>query len=419
MANRNFAQFTQLGAPNNRISTSDVWVVGRSEGLGTEIQARIGDLFTYFSPTTGIAISFGGANNTGFGDGNFTTGNSNFFYNDPRLTASERNGYTFHNIVVGSGNALSGQGGLIFGNSNTYFSGTEQANYVSRFQNLILGNSISLSADFKYKGGNYFGGAANTLSFLSRKGTLLQSPNLYCFGTDCRVTFLSSETPYTGQLTNGSQQLSAYYPQAADPTIIQYGCGNDISSTAQGGYVNNLGPAQQYAGIVQIGWGSRIYGAMGGVGQFCTAASTISGMSINSFQFGGYGNTFHECDGAFQFGGNNNYINTAGNCGHGGTVNIGFNNYIGNITHRQPSGNVQRIQNTCGSLLNIGQFNRLSIDGGFNFGDYNNIAGYQILNFGNYNKIGICNFNNNGSDNKFGGASFQYVIGNNNCIYFV
>jgi hypothetical protein len=121
-----------------------------------------------------------------------------------------------------------------------------------------------------------------------------------------------------------------------------------------------------------------------------------------------------ESEAVFQMGGNNNYINNRGNCGQGGTANLGAGNRIGNQVHRTPSGNTHRIQNTCESLLNIGQNNRLSIDNGLNFGNSNNIAGNQILNFGSYNKIGICNFSNNGSDNKFGAASNHYVIGNNN-----
>ena len=418
MANKNFAQFPAYGASStgNPVNGGQQWLVGYNEATGGEVKTQVRDLFTNLYLTSGINMSFDNGNVPGIAK-NLLMGTNAVFHPDNRVP--QNNGGMFTNIVFASYSVVSGQGGILLGNAHNYFTGVQDPSqqYYARMNNLLLGSGVSLSANTS-QWGSILAGGNSTYKMLNTKNQLLNwGTPIFAVGVGNLINVLSSTKPYVGQMNNGNQ-LSAYHAAQGCP-IFQTGNNNEIHSSAEGGYICNgystPGPQDQYGGIFQSGWGSRIYGANSGIAQFFTAASTISGQCGNCFQFGGYGNMIVESEAVYQMGGNNNFISVGGNCGHGGTVNIGAGNRIGNIVHVQPSGNIQRIQNTCDSLLNIGQSNKLSIDNGLNFGSSNNIAGNQILNFGNYNKIGICNFSNNGSDNKFGAASYHSVIGNNNC----
>lgn len=418
MANKNFAQFPAYGITSNGIPVNGAqqWLVGYNEATGGEVKTQVRDLFTNLYLASGINMSFDNGYVAGI-DKNLLMGTNARFYPDNRVP--QNNGGMFTNIVFASYTTVSGQGGILLGNAHNYFTGVQDPNqqYYARMNNLLLGSGISLSAN-TYNWGSILAGGNSTYKMLNTKNQLLNwGTPIFAVGVSNLINVLSSTKPYVHQMNNGNQ-LSAYHAAEGCP-IFQGGNNNEIHSSAEGGYICNAystpGPADQYAGIFQVGWGSKIYGANSGIAQFFTAASTISGQCGNCFQFGGYGNMIVESEAVYQMGGNNNFISVGGNCGHGGTVNIGAGNRIGNIVHVQPSGNIHRIQNSCESLLNIGQNNKLSIDNGLNFGNNNNIAGSLMLNFGSYNKLGICNFFNNGSDNKFGGAANHVVIGSNNC----
>lgn len=421
MANKNFAQFPAYGslATGNPVNGAQQWLVGYNETTGEEVKTKVQDMFTFLNLASGINMSFGGGVYPGIDRNLFMGGGNSVFYPDDRVKNNYNtgNGGMFTNIVFASYTAVSGQGGLIFGHNHRYITGTQSpdSQYFARMHNLVLGQAISLSADFSPVG-NIFAGAGNTMSVLSQDTRILTwSHPVFASGTGNIINVLSSSRPYVGQMTNGNQ-LSGYYGGGGCP-ILQMGSSNEINSTAEGGYINNStnpsNPNDQYGGIFQMGWGSKIYGAASGIGQFGTGASTISGRSGSCFQFGGYGNMIVESEGVYMLGGNNNYICNAGNCGHGGTINAGAGNKIGNVVHKGVDGSEIRAQNSCGSLLNIGQNNILSIDDGTVVGNNNDIWATNTVLFGNNNKIGVRYWRNNQLTNA---GSPGVIFGNDHCV---
>jgi len=416
MANKNFAQFPAYGITSNGMPVNGAgqWLVGYNESTGGEVKTQVRDLFTNLYLTSGINMSFDNGNVPGIAK-NLLMGTNAVFHPDNRVPSN--NGGMFTNIVFASYSVVSGQGGILLGNAHTYFTGVQDPNqqYYARMNNLLLGNGVSLSANTG-PWGSIFAGGNSTYKMLDTKNQLLNwgSP-IFANGVANLINVLSSTKPYVGQVNNGNQ-LSAYHAAQGCP-IYQGGNNNEIHSSAEGGYICNgfstPGPSDQYSGIFQVGWGSKIYGANSGIAQFFTAASTISGQSGNCFQFGGYGNMIVESEAVYQMGGNNNYICNAGNCGRGGTINSGYGNKIGNVVHKAPNGTVSRCQNTCGSLLNVGANNILSIDDGVVVGNSNDIWATNTVLFGNNNKIGMCYWRDNSITNS---GSPGVIFGNNHCV---
>ena len=426
MANKNFAQFPAYGITSNGmpVNGGQQWLVGYNDTTGGEVKTQVRDLFTNLYLASGINMSFDTGYVPGIAKNLYMGTGGTKFYPDNRVL--QDNGGMFTNIVFGSYCAVSGQGGIILGNAHNYWTNTQNSDsqYFARMYNLVMGNGVQLSASFAMPWGNIFAGGNSTYKMLNAKNQLVEwGLPIFANGVANLINVLSSEKPYLGQTTNG-YQLSTYYG-GLGCSIFQSGNNNEIHSSAEGGYINNLGPNEQYPGIFQMGWGSRIYGALQGCVQMATGASVISGAGNTAFQFGGYGNTIHEGVQVFQFGGYNNYINNAGLCGHGGTVNFGNGSYLGNIVHTAPDGSTGRNQNTCGSLFNLGSNNRVSNANGFVAGEDNRVWSDNSFVFGDRNKVGICqwfggsicgNGINNyvfGTDNSTGGIWWGNYTDNN------
>lgn len=417
MANKNFAQFPAYGITSNGMPVNGAgqWLVGYNETTGGEVKTQVRDLFTNLNLTSGINMSFESGYVPGIAKNLFMGGGSSVFYPDNRVIIN--NGGMFTNIVFASYTAVSGQGGILLGNAHSYFTGVQDSNsqYYARMNNLLLGSGLSLSANTA-PWGSILAGGNSTFKALNTKNQLLNwNTPIFAVGVNNLINVLSSTKPYVGQMNNGNQ-LSGYHAGEGCP-IFQGGNNNEIHSSAEGGYICNgystPGPSDQYGGIFQVGWGSKIYGATSGIAQFFTAASTISGQCGNCFQFGGYGNTIVESEAVYQMGGNNNFISVGGNCGHGGTINAGYGNRIGNVVHKGPDGSVTRAQNTCGSLVNVGANNILSIDDGVVVGNNNDIWATNTVLFGNNNKIGVRYWRNNQLTNS---GSPGVIFGNDHCI---